>query len=116
MAKTKRAGTVQRTSTAPPASGVPVAAPMRPAEPDEVETARIKKTDPHRVGVDHTHTKLKADVAAAQQRLAHKKATGKLPAPPKPAAKPVAKTASKAAAKAKKKSAAQPAVTPPISY
>jgi hypothetical protein len=75
---------------------------MRPVEADEGETAHVKQTDPHRTGADRTAV-LRARVAAAQQRHAHKKATGKLPAPPKPAAKPVAKAAVKATAKAKKK-------------
>lgn len=94
-----------------PTASAPALAPALPVKPDEAETAAVRASDPHRTGADRV-TKLRADVSAAQQRLAHKKATGKLPVPPKPAAKPVAKTASKTAAKAKKKPpAAKPAVT-----
>jgi hypothetical protein len=61
MAKRKTAGGVARVSTAPTPAGVPVAAPMRPVEPDETETTRVKASDPHRVGIDHTHTKLRRE-------------------------------------------------------
>jgi hypothetical protein len=95
MAKTKRAGTVTRTSATPPtSSGVPAAAPPRPIEADEAATARIKKTDPHRVGIDHVPV-LQAHLSASRARAMHKAATGKLPA-----AKPPAKTAPKAGTKA----------------
>jgi hypothetical protein len=127
MGKT-RAQIAARRKT-PPTAGVPVGAPMRPVEPDEAETASVRNSDPHRTGADRV-TKLRADVSAAQQRLAHKKAHGKLPAPgTKAVAKPESATkasqATPSAAPAfgspawrakygRKKSAAKPAVTPPI--
>jgi hypothetical protein len=93
MAKTKRAGAVTRTSATPPTSGVPTEAPLRPALTagnEEEETARAKATDPHRTGADRTAV-LRARVAAAHSRHAHKTKYGKLPTARKPAAKPVAK-------------------------
>lgn len=84
-----------------PTASAPALAPARPVEPDEAETQSTRATDPHRTGADRTAV-LRARVAAARQRHAHKRATGKLPVPPKP----VAKTASKAAVKTKKRSAA----------
>jgi hypothetical protein len=63
----------QQRKTIPTAS-VPSAAPTPPVLPDEAETAHVKKTDPHRVGVDRVPV-LKAHVSAAQQRAAARKAT-----------------------------------------
>jgi hypothetical protein len=71
MGKT-RAQIAARRKT-PPSAGVPAGAPMLPVEPDEAETARIKTTDPHRVGVELTHTKLKADVVVARAKEAARK-------------------------------------------
>jgi hypothetical protein len=110
-----------------PTANAPAAAPMRPVQPDEAETAAVRASDPHRVGADRV-TKLRADVSAAQQRHAHKKATGRLPAPTKPASKPASKPAAQASSTAsapafgtaawrakygRKKSAAKPPATQP---
>jgi hypothetical protein len=81
-----------------PTAGAPALAPARPLDPDEAETAAVRASDPHRTGADRT-ARIKADGAATRERLAHKKATGKLAAP----LKPVAKAAAKPVAKAKKK-------------
>jgi hypothetical protein len=97
MAKTKRGTTVQHTAATLPPPGVPAAAPMRPVEADEAETAHVKKTDPHRTGADRTAV-LRARVAAAAARHAHKTKYGKLPTAPKPVAKAAAKTKKKPAA------------------
>jgi hypothetical protein len=132
MAKTKRTGTVTRTSTTTPPAGVPVGAPLRSAltaGTEEPETAHAKLTNPHATGADRTPV-LRAHLSASQQRLAHKKAHGKLPAPatkavakPEPATKASQATPSAApkfgspawrAKYGKKKAAGTPAVTPPI--
>jgi hypothetical protein len=55
-----------------PTAGVPAGAPARPVEPDEVETATTRLTNPHATGVVQTPV-LKSHVAAAQKRAALRK-------------------------------------------
>jgi hypothetical protein len=75
MAKRKTSGGIQHTSTAPPTSGVPTEAPLRPAltaGSEEAETVAARATNPHATGADRVPL-LKAHLSAAQQRAALRK-------------------------------------------